>query len=282
MRPTGTVRARIAAVAAALCLAAASLAQPVAKTTVGLEGKVLWRYSGAAVRPVPADDRAKVAVRIADRAEDAGATIYDLRFIAQRTGEYDLRSFLEHIDGTPVTDGPAMPVAVGAILPEDAGSDLFDIASRPPPRLGGYRTFLIAAGVLWAVPLVYVIARRALRRRPAPPSPPARPPTLADQLRPLVEAAMAGTLSVQGRARLEMLLLAYWRERLDLRGIPHADAIARLKAHAEAGALVRRLEAWLHRPAAPQDEPVDVAVLLRPYRDAAPVELEPVLAGGAA
>ena len=46
------------------------------------------------------------------------------------------------------------------------------------------------------------------------------------------------------------------------------QAIAVLKGHEEAGPLIRKLEDWLHRP--PGDrlaEPVDVAELLRPYRD---------------
>ena len=44
-----------------------------------------------------------------------------------------------------------------------------------------------------------------------------------------------------------------------------ADAVVRLKEHREAGALLRALEDWLHRP--PGSASVDVAAVLAPYRD---------------
>ena len=40
--------------------------------------------------------------------------------------------------------------------------------------------------------------------------------TLADRLRPLVDAAVAGALSAGQHAELERLLIGYWRRRLNL------------------------------------------------------------------
>jgi hypothetical protein len=42
------------------------------------------------------------------------------------------------------------------------------------------------------------------------------------------------------------------------------DALTRLRQHREAGALLRALEDWLHRP--PGTANVDVAAVLAPYR----------------
>ena len=65
--------------------------------------------------------------------------------------------------------------------------------------------------------------------------------------------------------RLERLLLAFWRRRCDLAGLEPAAALARLRAHPEAGALLRGTDAWLHQPPG-RAETVDVEALLAPYR----------------
>jgi hypothetical protein len=80
----------------------------------------------------------------------------------------------------------------------------------------------------------------------------------------LVEAAAAGELGPEGQAQLERLLTGYWRERLALPELRMAEAVMRLKAHAEAGELLRALERWLHRPGG--ISATEVSVLLEPYR----------------
>ena len=61
------------------------------------------------------------------------------------------------------------------------------------------------------------------------------------------------------------MIFSHWRERLDL---PEDGDLAelhhQLKAHDEAGPLVRGLEDWLHRP--PGTAMVDIPALVEPYR----------------
>ena len=45
------------------------------------------------------------------------------------------------------------------------------------------------------------------------------------------------------------------------------EALRRLRGHEQAGALIRALESWLHRPEG--GTTVDVVALLAPYRDVA-------------
>jgi hypothetical protein len=89
------------------------------------------------------------------------------------------------------------------------------------------------------------------------------PLSLAERMRPLVEAAAAGHLSVEGQAQLERCLIGYWREKLAPEERRVAESLARLKTHAEAGALLRALERWLHRPGGAGTE--EITSLLRPY-----------------
>lgn len=261
---------------AALFISAALLGpEPVASTTVGIEGRVLMRYDGAAIRGLPVNDKAAVVVRIADRADDGGHGLYDLRFIAQRAGDYDLREFLQHLDGSGVTDAAPLPVHVGALLPEDADADLIEGRGLGAVHLGGYRTALIALGVLWLVPPTWVIGRRLTRRRAVAGVDTAAPLTFADQLRPLVDAALRDRLTPAEQARLEMLLLSYWSERLGLEGLARDTALSRLHADGRAGALILAVERWLHSPRG-EEAAGDATELLRPYRDVPAVALRGV------
>jgi hypothetical protein len=86
-----------------------------------------------------------------------------------------------------------------------------------------------------------------------------------------VESALAGNLSRAQQAELERTLLAFWRRRLNLDQTKAAEAMAALRSHPEAGALLGQLEAWLHRPGGAGE--VDVNALLKPYQNAPPEAL---------
>ena len=65
------------------------------------------------------------------------------------------------------------------------------------------------------------------------------------------------------------MLIAFWRERLDLAGLPMHEALARLRRHEPSADCLSSLDQWLHDR--PGRHTVDVAAILRPYRDHAPL-----------
>jgi hypothetical protein len=259
-----------------LCFCTSVLAAPpeiVAKTPVGLEGKVLYRSPDPALRPTPVDDKSELTLRIASSAQDGTLTLYDLRYIAAVPGDFDLRAFLQHADASPVTDGTPVMVRSSPSLPLDANGDLTPISAAHAPRIGGYRLALIALGLLWLAPLIYIIIKRLRRPKPIV-APSSAPPTLADQLRPLVEAAISGALGPEEQARLERLLIAHWRDRLHLLARSHNESLHTIRNHEQAGPLLAHLEQWLHQPAPhTASTTVDINTLLAPYRAAAPISL---------
>lgn len=262
-------RAIIAALALAAAGAIAQDAEPLATAVRGIAGTVEFEVAGERITARPVQTlTAPMVLRIVDSGPAGdGRTRYTAAFVGTVAGEYDLRELLQRHDGAPLEIDP-IPVHVVSQLPPDHGTDLYSQSEAPGLTASRYRAAMITLGVLWlAAPGVY-FAVRAARRRPEPVvEPPPPPPTLAEQLRPLVESAMAGDLSVHGRGRLELLLYMHWRQRLGLSG-PQAEAVARLRRDPEAGELLRAVEAWLHaRPGdAPDDS--DVAAMLAPYRDA--------------
>ena len=267
-----------------LCLGLASTViaqppEPLAETTIGIEGTVTFTYDGPTLVEKRSDELSAILVRIADRrSELGGETTYELRFIAIRPGIYDLRDALDFGPGRSADDISPLPVRVASLLPEDHAGDLDEIAAPADPKLGGYRTLLKIAAFVWLMPLLWVIARRWARRPEPPVETIAAEPTLADQLRPLVEAALAGHITLDQQARLELLLLTHWRDRLELRNLRHADAIRRMRGHHEAGVLLQTVERWLHSPNKTAVAPDEISNVLAPYRTAAAVA-EPGMGG---
>jgi hypothetical protein len=214
------------------------------------------------VKPLE-DRRAAFVLRIKEAFPHGSAFRYDLVYYGLEPGEYDLRSYLKRKDGSALGDVPPVSVTVEPMLPPGQ-IEPHPLALGRSPWLGGYRLLLALAGSLWCAGLaaILLLGRRKHAKSEAGT---ARPLTLADHLNPLIDAALLGRLNEGQHAELERLLIGYWRKRLGLEQESPAEAIKVLRVHPEAGALLRKLEAWLHQPGA-RVELADLADLLRPYQ----------------
>jgi hypothetical protein len=252
------------AVVCALLLLAPLAAQALDQRTspVGMRARVEQVVlPGTELVPAPTTLQAPVVVRVLGTWPHGQHVRYDLEWVALEAGRHDLAKYLVRKDGSPTAELPELVVEATSTLPKGV-HEPGDIAPQAPVRLDGYRTMQIVAAVAWGIGLLAILfVGRRYRRKPPPP--PAKP-TLADRLRPLVDAVARGAADTGAKAELERLLVAFWRERLGLHDRTAADAIVAIKAHADAGALLRAVEAWLHRPEPPP--PTDVQRLLEPYR----------------
>jgi hypothetical protein len=193
---------------------------------------------------------------------------YDFAWSALEAGPHNLSTLLERADGTPAPDLPPVPVEAIAILPPGPPGTLPEFKA-PLPKLGGYRTALITGGVLWLAGFIGLLCWRRKKTADLAAAAAEINLPLAERLRPLLEQARAGSLDGEGRARLERLVLGFWRERLELTQLPMPEAIRQLRAHPEAGALLRHVEEWLHSGKAAARESA-VAELLAPYLSSNP------------
>jgi hypothetical protein len=225
---------------------------------------------GSELIAAPAVAGAPIVLRILATRAHGDRFRYDLEWTGLEAGPHDLAKYLARKDGSAAADVPAIPVTVASILPKGQ-KEPSEQAPTEPPRLAGYRVLQIAAGVLWLLGLLAILFVGKKRRRAAA-APPGKP-TLADRLRPLVEAVATGAAGDAQKAELERLLVAFWRDRLGLRDQKAAAAIVAIRQHAEAGQLLRQLEAWLHMPKPPA--PVDLQAVLAPYRGVAADRFDP-------
>ncbi len=247
--------------------------QPRPAVTVGMPAQIdqlVLPGSELEVKPLE-DRRSPFVLRIKEAYSHGSAFRYDLVYHALEPGEYDLRNYLRRKDGTALGELPSIVVKVDPILPPGQ-FEPSPLGLARSPSLGGYRLLLAIGGSLWCAGLAAILLLG--RRKPVDARHLAtRPVTLADRLKPLVDAAVAGTLSQGRHAELERLLIGYWRKRLALEEASPAEAMTVMRNHPEAGPLIRNLEEWLHRPSAMAGA-VDVASLLRPYQDLASEEVD--------
>ncbi len=237
--------------------------EPVAVSSVGMPvviRQLVLPGSLLEVRPLTSGQ--PLVVRLVASYAHGDAHRYDLEVYGLEAGQFDLGDSLQRSDGRMAEGLPPLLVRIVATLP--AGQVLpHAVAPRRPPRLGGYRWLLIGGGLLWLAGLAWLLW--GFRRSRASTSEPARPPTtVADQLRPLVQAALEHRLSPDQRVHLERLLLAFWCRKLGVQRQRPAHAMATLRAHPEAGKMIQQLETWLHCP--DPTEPVDLDALLAPYQ----------------
>jgi hypothetical protein len=210
----------------------------------------------------PASFATPISLRIVAVHPHGSDRRYELEWYGLEPGTFDLADFLARQDGSSTADLPELLVEVRSVLPPGQVQPAA-LAPIELPAVGGYKKTLVAGAVVWLLGLGAFLALS--RRRSVAAHAAQRPATLAERLCPLVERAIAGTLPGEDLARLELFLIAHWRERLHLQAEDPARALATLRAHPEAGPLFLGLESWLHRPeraGAP-----DVAALLAPYRD---------------
>ena len=190
---------------------------------------------------------------------------YDLEYYGLDPGTFDLAEYLVRKDGSSTEALPAIPVEIQPLLPPGQVEPHRALLVNKTPRFGGYRVLVPVAIGAWVLGLLAILWLGRRKRRLAAEEAEVVI-TLADRLRPAVEAAQRGDLDEGGKAELERLLLAYWRRRLGLSDQKASEAMTKLRGHDEAGPLLLQLEVWLHQPGSGGDD-VDVAALLEPYRD---------------
>ncbi len=221
----------------------------------------------------PLEPGSPVVLRVLETRPHGDAFRYDLEFYGLEAGPHDLADYLVRADGGERGEPLSVPVDFTAVLPAERILPN-DPATAELPRVGGYRTALVAAGALWVAVLLLLIFYRRRNTTADAHATPGPPLTAADRLRPLVAAARDGELDEEGKAELERTLLTFWRERLDLASESPATALAKLRAHPEGGALLAQVERWLHAPEQP-DPAVGLDALLAPYAIAQPCSPTP-------
>ncbi len=258
------MRGLLVALVVAMCFCApVDLAAQTRNPTVGAPGRIdqlVLPGSELAAKPIIGDS--PMVVRIVDVFPHGDSFRYDLVFHGLEPGSYDLSQWLVRKDGSSTEDLPAIPVEIESLLPPgQIEPNQLEVGWLP--RLGGYRSIMIAAIVLWTLVLLGLIF--AGRRRPEPVMETERQLTLADLLNTRIQEAAENRMPKEKYAELERMLFAFWRQKLALESMDTGAALKRIHEDPMAGPLMKQLELWMHSPQ--PDGNVDLPTLLKPYQE---------------
>lgn len=237
------------------------------KVPLGVEQAAIITYSGPGLVVKPFRYGVAVNVRIAQVTEQAGAKVYDVRYLVNREGEHDLIEYLMADDGKPLSGLPSFKVKGDPKLSKELEARVKETEDIGIEVRGHYLLTLAALGVFWIAWLFALIFWRRPRKPAAIPVTP--PPALAEQLRRLLDELEQGTLDAEQKARLEMLLLRCWREGLVPADAPMSAVLAAIARGDRTGEALGLLQRWLHRPGSGVAD-AEVAEIIRRHLPATP------------
>ncbi len=134
-------------------------------TSVGTEATYYVRFKGQPLKAQTANKDDPIRVWVDDVIADCDATIYQLRYVSDLSGRFDLSRFLLGEDGLEVAKLKSAVVVVRELLPDDHDGQLEALPLpplKPPLR---YKLLLILIGTLWLVPFVWYWLKRQADRQ---------------------------------------------------------------------------------------------------------------------
>ena len=239
---------------------------------LGVEQAAIVTYSGPTVAVKPYKWGVAVNVRIAKVSEQPGARIYDVRYIVNRAGTFDLKDYLTAEDGSRLDGLPSFKFNGDPKLSKHLDARIQETEEISVDVGGHYYATLAALGVFWIVWLLLIIFYG--RPKPAPVTIEAPAPSLAELLRALLAQLEAGTLDAEAKAKMEMLLLRRWRVELALTNAPMNTAHNAISRSEKTAEPLRQLQRWLHQPNTSVRRE-EIAAVLAPYTVEAPKPAEP-------
>jgi hypothetical protein len=214
---------------------------------LGVEQAVIVRSTGPPLKARPYRRGASLNVRIANQAQKGRVRIYDIRYVVNLPGEFDLTDYLTSTNGRSVDNLPPFPVQGLSSLTKDLETRIQEIDRVGIHIWHWYYESLIGVGFFWVAWLVGLIFL-GRSRRPPKPAPKPRPLSIDEQINRYLDALLQGELSTRQQARLEALLLNHWRGRLSLGERRMAASCRDIEGSRELGHVYERLQAWLHNP----------------------------------
>ncbi|MES2598266.1 MAG: hypothetical protein V4662_23230 [Verrucomicrobiota bacterium] len=230
---------------------------------LGVEQAAIITFSGPEISVAPYKWGVAVNVRIAQVTEQPGRRIYDVRYIVNRDGTFDLKDYFVAVDGSSLASLPSFKFRGDAKLSKNLDTRIQETEAMRIDVGGRYYEMAALFIVLWLAWLLLIIFYKRPRAAAETDAGPAEP-TFAELLRGFLADLEAGTMTVTDKARMEMLLLRRWRDELALGDVPMSVALGAIQESSKTGDALRKLQHWLHHPASPVGKG-EVAGALAPF-----------------
>ncbi len=233
------------------------------RVPLGVEQAAIVTYSGPLLAVAPYKWGVAVNVRIAAVTEKPDRRIYDLRYIVNRAGNFDLKDYLVADDGSTLEGLPAFKFEGDPKLSKNLDTRIQETEEIRVDVGGRYYEWMAFFTVLWIGWLFLLI----FWKRPKPPAVPDAgplPPTLAELMKDFLDQLEAGTLNADAKAKMEMLMLQCWRNELALNAEPMHSSLDQIASHGSTGDALKKLQHWLHHPSSSVPS-AEIAAVIKPY-----------------
>jgi hypothetical protein len=233
------------------------------RVPLGVEQAAIVTYSGPLLVVAPYKWGVAVNVRIAKISERPDCRIYDLRYIVNRAGTFDLKDYLVADDGSSLEGLPAFTFEGDPKLSKNLDTRIQETEEILVDVGGRYYEKMAVLGLLWIGWLCLLLFWKR-PKPPAMPDPGPPPPTLAEMMRSFLAQLEAGTLNAEAKAKMEMVMLQCWRNELALHAEPMHRSLDQIASHDSTGAALKKLQHWLHHPSSSVPS-AEIAALIKPY-----------------
>lgn len=233
------------------------------RVPLGVEQAAIVTYSGPLLAVAPYKWGVAVNVRIAEVTEKPDRRVYDLRYIVNRAGTFDLKDYLVADDGSALTGLPSFKFEGDPKLSKNLDTRIQETEEIRVDVGGRYYEWMALFTLLWIGWLLLLI----FWKRPKPPAEPDAgppPPTLAEMMRSFLAQLEAGTLNADAKAKMEMVMLQCWRNELALGNEPMDSALAHIASNGKTSEALKKLQHWLHHPRSSVPS-ADIAAVIKPY-----------------
>ena len=212
---------------------------------LGVEEAAIVRYRGPQLKARPYRRGSSINVRIARKERQADVTVYDVRYVVNQPGDFDLVDYLTTVSGQPPTDLPPFKVRGMTQLTKDLETRIQEIEQVDIHIPHFYYETLSGLGVLWGLWLVGLVfvGRRSDQREQQQASP---PPSLEQRIGVLLERLRHGDLSVEENAVLEQLLLQHWAEQSGTEEQRLAEVCRQLRNDSPFSDAYATMQAYMH------------------------------------
>lgn len=233
------------------------------RVPLGVEQAAIVTYSGPLLAVAPYKWGVAVNVRIAEIIERPDRRVYDLRYIVNRAGTFDLKDYLVADDGSSLEGLPAFKFDGDPKLSKNLDTRIQETEEILVDVGGRYYETMAVLALLW-IGWLFLLLFWKRPKPPAMPDPGPPPPTLAEMLRSFLTQLEAGTLNAEAKAKMEMVMLQCWRNELALHTEPMHSSLDQIASHDSTGAALQKLQHWLHHPSSAVPS-AEIVALIKPY-----------------
>lgn len=129
-------------------------------TTIGRGGVYYLRCRQHDLKIRPPAEAEPLQIQIAEIGREGEFSIYELRYIADRAGTYDLREYLVNANGQRADNLPTLPLVIRELLDAKYDGGLWDLQPQDGFQPIRYTLLLVVVATLWMIPLVWILLGR--------------------------------------------------------------------------------------------------------------------------